>query len=83
MADQQRFFTRTGLYLWLAGVFGAICALPYAMALTPAAIDDAVQQLGIPISAVIGISIIQSALLLGIATIMGLWLQGSLDWALP
>ncbi len=83
MAEQQRFFTRTGLYLWLAGVFGAICVLPYAMTLTPAAIDDAVQQLGIPISAVIGISIIQSALLLGIATLTGLWAARKLGLGAP
>jgi membrane protease YdiL (CAAX protease family) len=83
MADQQPFFTRTGLYLWLAGVFGAICVLPYAVELAPAAFDAAAQQLGIPTSAVIGISIAQSALLLAFATFTGLWAARKLGLGAP
>jgi len=83
MTDRQRFFTRTGLFLWLAGVFGAICVLPYVMALTPAVFDAASEQLGIPTSAMIGISIIQSALILGFATFTGLWAARKLGLGAP
>lgn len=83
MTDRQRFFTRTGLFLWLAGVFGAICVLPYVMALTPAVLDAASEQLGIPTSAMIGISIIQSALILGFATFTGLWAARKLGLGAP
>ena len=83
MADRQRFFSHTGLYLWLAGVFGAICVLPYVMALDPAALDDAAQQLGISKSAMIGITIIQSALILGFATFTGLWAARKLGLGAP
>ena len=71
MTEHQRFFTRTGLYLWLAAVFGAICVLPYAVALAPGSIENAAQQLGVPTSIVFAISIIQSALLLGLMTYAG------------
>ena len=83
MTEHQRFFTRTGLYLWLAAVFGAICVLPYALALAPESIENAAQQLGVPTSVVFAISIIQSTLLLGLMTFVGLWAAGKLGLGAP
>jgi len=83
MADQRRFFDRTGLCLWLAAVFGALCVFPYALALAPDSLDEAAQQLGVPIPAIIAISIIQSAFLLGLMTFAGLWAGRKLGLGAP
>ena len=83
MSEQQRFFSRTGVYLWLAAVFGAICILPYALALAPESIEDASQKLGVSTAVVYALSIIQSALLLGLMTFAGLWAAGKLGLGAP
>lgn len=83
MVDRQRFFTRTGLYVWLAAVFGAICILPYAMALAPGSIEKAAQQLGVSTTVAITISIVQSALVLGLMTFTGLWAASKLGLGAP
>lgn len=83
MADRQRFFSRTCFYLWLAAVLGAICVLPYAMALTPGGLGNAAQRVGIPIPAIIAISTIQSAVILSVMTFAGLWAARKLGLGAP
>ena len=83
MTEPQRFFSRTGLFLWLAAIFGVICVFPYALALAPESIESAAQQLGVPTSAAFAISIIQSALILGLMTYTGLWAAGKLGLGAP
>jgi len=79
----HRFFSRTGLALWVAATLGAICVIPYALALAPQALEDAVQQTDLPIALLLTISIFQSALLLGLMTFSGLWAAKRLGLGAP
>lgn len=83
MVYRQKFFTRTGFYLWLAAVFGAICILPYALALAPGSIAKAAEQLGVTATVAFTISIVQSALVLGFMTFAGLWAARRLGLGAP
>jgi hypothetical protein len=79
----QRFFSRTGFCLWIGAIIGAICVLPYLNALFPQALQEAAKQRGLPASALIAISIAQSALLLGVMSFSGLWAARKLGLGAP
>lgn len=70
---KHRFFSRTGFAIWLAASIGAACVLPYAIALAPQALEQASQKSGLPVNALIAISLLQSVVLLGAMTFTGLW----------
>jgi hypothetical protein len=79
----QRFFSRTGLCLWIGATIGAVCVLPYVHALFPQALQESVKQHGLPAFALIAISIGQSALLLGLMSFSGLWAARKLGMGAP
>lgn len=68
-----KIITRSGVVLWVAASLSAVAILPYMLAMSPDALDNAVQKIGIPANAVIIISLAQSFILLGFVTFTGLW----------
>ena len=81
--DSGKFFSKTAVCLWLAAVFGATCLIPYMTTLTPEALNAASKQLGQSVSVIIALSILQSAILLGIVTFIGLWAARALGLGAP
>jgi len=79
----HRFFSRTGLCLWIGATLGAVCALPYLHALFPQALRESVKQHGLPAFALVAISTGQSALLLGLMSFSGLWAARKLGMGAP
>jgi membrane protease YdiL (CAAX protease family) len=80
---EQRFFSRTGFVLWIGASIGAICVLPYVHALAPQALDDAVQQTGLPVVLIVLLSITQSVIFLGLMCFSGLWAAQKLGLGAP
>jgi len=80
---QYQFFSRTGFWLWIGATVSAICVLPYVNTLMPQVLEDAVQQTGLTMGLVIVISILQSALFLGVMTFTGLWAAKRLGLGAP
>jgi len=80
---KEPFFSRTGFTLWFIATLSAICVLPYANALSPNSIAKAATQLGLPEAAIWAVSIVQSAIVLGLATFIGLWAARKLDLKIP
>ena len=74
---------RTGLVLWIAAVFGAICVIPYAFGLTGNSLEDLAAKTGLAPLSLIAISIFQSALFLGVMTFVGLWASRKLGLGAP
>jgi hypothetical protein len=79
----HRFFSRTGLCLWIGATFGAVCVFPYLHALFPQALRESVKEHGLPAFALVAISIGQSALLLGLMSFSGLWAARKLGMGAP
>jgi hypothetical protein len=77
------FFNRTALAIWIAATFGAACVLPYVNALTPHMLRAASVKLGAPVSVVIAISLVQSAITLGLLSYTGLWAARRLGLGAP
>lgn len=78
----RRFFSRTGLAIWIGATLGAACVLPYVDALTPA-LGQAATRLGLPVSLVALLSVFQSAVILAVITFSGLWAAGKLGLGTP
>ncbi len=83
VAEPSGVFDRTGLCLWTAAVLATACILPYALALAPAQLAHAVQQTGMPAAALVALSLLQSAILLAVATFGGLWAARRLGLGAP
>jgi len=83
MVNGQRFFSITGFYLWLGSVFGAVCLLPYIHALTPEKFNEAAQRLDLSVPIIIALSLLQSAVILGLVTFSGLWAARKLGLGAP
>ena len=79
----QRFFSRTGFCLWLGAMIGTICVLPYLNAIMPQTLPEPATQRGLPTWAMLAISIVQSALVLGVMTFSGLWAARKLGLGAP
>ena len=79
----QRFFSATGIAIWVAGISGAVCVLPYMLALAPGRLEEAVTATQLPLSGLLLISIIQSAVVLGLMTFSGLWAARRLGLGAP
>ena len=82
-AAAQRFFSRTGLCLWIGATIGAVCVLPYVKALLPQAFEAATELHGMPPFVLIALSIAQSAVLLGLTSFSGLWAARKLGLGAP
>lgn len=76
-------YLRTGLVLWIAAVFGAICVMPYAFGLAGNSLEDVAAKSGLAPLSLIAISIFQSALFLGAMTFVGLWASRKLGLGAP
>lgn len=72
-----------GMILWLASSLSAVAILPYVTALAPGVLAGAAQEMQISVSTVIVISLVQSCILLGIATFTGLWAAKRLSLGAP
>ena len=76
-------FFKTAAVLWGGGTFGAICVLPYALSLQGEPLRQAVAQTGLPVPALLAISLAQSALLLALAVAAGLWASRRIGLGAP
>ncbi len=79
---EDRFFSRTGLVLWIGAVIGVVCVMPYVLALVPSQ-GIKTGHAAIPTPALIALSIAQSALFLGVMTFSGLWAARRLGMGAP
>ncbi len=77
-----RFFSRTGVALWLGAVIGTACVMPYVLALIPSH-GIKTGHVALPMPALIAISIAQSVLFLGVMTFSGLWAARRLGMGAP
>ena len=78
----ERFFSRTGVALWLSAVAGVFCVMPYVFALVPSQGVKAAHA-AIPMPIAIALSLVQSALFLGAMTFSGLWAARRLGMGAP
>lgn len=77
--DNRRLTWKTWLVLMLAALVGAIAILPYALALTPPALPPG----GPPLAVLLVLSVLQTLVLVGIATAVGLWLGPTVGLGAP
>jgi hypothetical protein len=75
-----RFFSRTGVVIWIAATFGTICVLPYVLALVPVGHSGSLHSLS---PALVIASVAQSSLFLGFMTFTGLWAARALGKGAP
>lgn len=75
------FFSNTAFCLWIAACISAIAVMPYAVALNPERLHAAVERFGM--SKLIMLSVAQSAVLLFIATFVGLWAAHKVGLSTP
>jgi membrane protease YdiL (CAAX protease family) len=79
---QTKIFTRAAVAIWLGAVIGTACVMPYVNALTPA-LHEAAAKKGIPLGVLLALSIVQSAVLLGVMTFVGLWAARKIGLGAP
>ena len=76
-------FWKLALVLWLASLAGAALVLPYVLALQRAAVAAAIERTHMGAAQLLLISTAQTALLLLIAVLAGLWASRRLGLAVP
>ncbi|HEY6462636.1 MAG TPA: hypothetical protein VIY73_20850, partial [Polyangiaceae bacterium] len=76
------FRLRTAFALWIGATVGAVCVLPYVASLTPA-LEQAVARSHLPVPLLVALSVVQSAVTLGVLTFAGLWAAGKLGMGAP
>ena len=76
-------FFKTAAVLWAGGTFGVVCVLPYALSLQGEQLHQAVEQTGLPVPAVLAISVAQGAVLLALAVAAGLWASRKIGLGAP
>lgn len=81
MPNLTRFFSRSGFILWVGAVIGAVAVLPYVDALKP--LSEAARESGLSVQAILAISVVQSAVFLGLMTFSGLWAAKKLRMGAP
>jgi membrane protease YdiL (CAAX protease family) len=79
---QRAPLARTALALWLAALIGTACVLPYVLTLVPQ-IGQKSGHLPLSRPALVVISLVQSAVLLGVMTFCGLWAARRLGMGAP
>ena len=76
-------FFKTAAVLWAGGTFGVVSILPYALSLQGEQLHQAVEQTGLPVPAVLAISVAQGAVLLALAVAAGLWASHRIGLGAP
>ena len=76
-------FWKIALALWLASLAGAVLVLPYAFTLERAALVAAAERTHLTTTQLLLISTAQTAVLLSIAVVVGLWASRRLGLAVP
>ena len=76
-------FLKTSAVLWAGGLFGAIAVVPFALSLQRETLSEVIAQTGLPLSALIAISILQGALFLAVAVAVGLWAARKIGLGAP
>lgn len=74
---------RVGLALWLVAVLSIGAVLPYALSLQQAAVVAAAAKAGIGVGTLIALSLVQSALFIGLLIAVGTWAAGRLGLRAP
>ena len=69
------------LVLWIASIFGVSAVIPYSLALQSSMLQDL--ELPLPLPALIVIQVVQSALIFGVLTALGLLLANRIGLGLP
>ncbi|MBL0347986.1 hypothetical protein [Candidatus Villigracilis affinis] len=79
MEKQNQFNWKVFMTLWGASIFGTLAVLPYALTLQASTLEKITTA--VPLSVIIMAQVIQSVVLFGIATALGLLLAKGLVWA--
>ena len=74
---------RSTLVIWLLAVGGAVAVIPYTNALSPGSLSAASQESGLSVNALLVISMVQSAVVLGLMSFAGLWAARKLGLGIP
>jgi len=64
---------KTALALWGLGLCGAVLILPYIAALTPRVFETAASRTHLAVWQILTLSVVQSAVLIAVAVLSGLW----------
>ena len=67
------FFFRQAAVLWAGGMIGTVAVMPYALELTATDFEKAIKVTGLGAPALVALSMLQSAVLLGVVVGVGLW----------
>jgi membrane protease YdiL (CAAX protease family) len=79
---ERRRFVRTALVLWAGAVIGTACVLPYVLDLVPS-LGRTAGRAPLSTSTLVALSLVQSAVLMGVMTFSGLWAAGRLGMGAP
>ncbi len=79
---RRHLFNET-VVIWIAGVIGAILAIPMGMEIAPDALHEASLDTGLPVAAILALQIAQSAVLLLAASLVGMWAARKLGLGAP
>lgn len=66
-------FSKRWLALWGAGALGALTILPYVLYVQADALELAVTESGLPMAILLALTGMQTAIMVGVATVLGLW----------
>jgi hypothetical protein len=76
-------FWSIALVLWALALVGAVLVLPYIATLEHQALATAAAKSHLSVAGLLAISMVQSAVLLGVAVVVGLWAARKLDLRTP
>ncbi len=74
---------KTGAVLWVGGMFGVVCVLPYVVRLQRATLQVAIEQTGLPLPMLLALSVAQAAVVLAIAVATGAWASRRIGLGAP
>ncbi len=74
---------KTGAVLWVGGMFGVVCVLPYVVRLQRATLQAAIEQTGLPLPMLLALSVAQAAVVLAIAVATGAWASRRIGLGAP
>jgi hypothetical protein len=81
MEKQNRFNWKVFMALWGASIFGSLAVLPYALTLQASTLEKIMAT--VPLSIIVTAQVIQSVVLFGIATALGLLLAKRIGFGAP
>jgi hypothetical protein len=76
-------FLKTALVLWVLALCGAVLVLPYVVTLESKALAEAAARTHLEVRELLAISTAQTAVLLGVAVLVGLWAARKLGLGTP